>query len=89
MDSTTTLAEMAEATGIELTGPFLTDRDLEEIFPEIPRRTWGQWRWLGRGPEYFKEGHHIRYPRPSVVRWAFSRLRRSTSDPGPEERPAA
>jgi len=35
----------------------------------IPPRTLSQWRYLGRGPRYYKFGGHVRYRDDDVVEW--------------------
>jgi hypothetical protein len=39
-------------------------------------------RMGGDGPPFHKFGHAVRYHIPSVIEWANSQMRRSTSDPG-------
>jgi hypothetical protein len=36
----------------------------------LPERTLSQWRYLGKGPRYFKFGKHIRYRRADCEAWA-------------------
>lgn len=36
----------------------------------IPPRTLAQWRYLGRGPRYYKLGSHVRYRLADLDRWA-------------------
>lgn len=44
-----------------------------------------QWRYMGRGPRFLKEGHFIRYRRVDVEEWLESRIHTRTDmpvDPG-------
>lgn len=50
---------------------------------EVSRRTIEVWRLKGEGPAYTKIGRLVRYRRIDVAAWLDSRVRRSTSDPGP------
>ena len=46
-----------------------------------------KWRVKGDGPPFCKLGHKlVRYPRSGVEAWKALRLRKSTSDSGPEQR---
>ena len=49
----------------------------------VARKTLDNWRWAGGGPLYLKVGRNIWYRRSDLDRWLLSRLRSSTSDPGP------
>ena len=45
------------------------------------------WRWKGEGPPFVRvTARAIRYRREDLERFVEERLRRSTSDPGPEGR---
>jgi excisionase family DNA binding protein len=52
---------------------FLTDRELADLL-EIPQRTPGQWRYLGKGPRYVRVGRHVRYRRTDVEAWIEARM---------------
>ena len=47
---------------------YLTDEELA-IELGIPKRTPGQWRYLGRGPTFVRVGRHVRYRRDDVDAW--------------------
>ena len=51
---------------------------------EVSPRTIEVWRLKGEGPTYTKIGRLVRYRREDVQEWLDSRVRRSTSDPGPQ-----
>lgn len=36
---------------------------------KIEKRTFDQWRYLGRGPRFLKIGGHVRYRRADVDAW--------------------
>jgi hypothetical protein len=59
------------ATPVHTGKRFATDTELEEIFG-IPRKTWQNWRVLGRGPEYRKFGDAVRYEIRAVEEWIES-----------------
>jgi predicted DNA-binding transcriptional regulator AlpA len=52
----------------DLPEPLLTDRDLEAE-TGVPRRTWGQYRYLGTGPRFIKLNGHVRYRRADFEAW--------------------
>ena len=58
------------------------------ILKEAPR-TLANWRYRGVGPNYIKLPHGIRYRRSDIWAYIESRVRTSTSDPGPESRHSA
>ena len=56
----------------------------------ISPRTLERWRIVGGGPPFRKLGPQIvRYDVADLDAWYAGSLRKSTSDPGPEARPAA
>jgi len=55
----------------------------------ISRRNWERKRIRGDGPPFVKIGRLVRYPVAELDAWLAAHLRHSTSDPGPEGRPAA
>jgi hypothetical protein len=38
----------------------------------VPEATLAQWRYLGRGPAYFRVGRHIRYSRAGLATYLES-----------------
>ena len=50
----------------------------------VARRSLEKWRVYGTGPVFTKMGRLVMYAESDLDRWATSRRRRSTSDPGPE-----
>lgn len=51
---------------------WLDQSDLEAL-TGVPARTWGQWRYLGNGPRYYRIGRHVRYRRCDVETWLEAR----------------
>jgi predicted DNA-binding transcriptional regulator AlpA len=47
-------------------------------------RTLQSWRVRGIGPPFLKLGAAVRYPEEGIEAWKETRLRSSTSDPGPD-----
>jgi hypothetical protein len=41
-------------------------------FLDVPEATLAQWRYLGRGPTYFRVGRHIRYSRLGLTAYLDS-----------------
>lgn len=35
----------------------------------IPERTLAQWRYLDKGPKYYRFGRHVRYRRSDIEAW--------------------
>lgn len=52
----------------ELTQEMLDGKRLANEL-QIPERTLGQWRYLGKGPAYVRVGNHVRYRRADVDAW--------------------
>ena len=48
-------------------------------------RTLERYRVTGEGPRFLKLGRRVLYRRSALDGWVDSRVRRSTSDPGPDE----
>ena len=46
-----------------------------------------RWRWIGRGPCFYKIGAAVRYDPADLDEFNTSGRRRSTSDPGPARSP--
>ena len=55
----------------------------------ISKRTLETWRRVGGGPPFSRLGRLCRYAIDDLDEWAAAGRRTSTSDPGPEPRPAA
>ena len=56
----------------------------------VARKTLERWRSLGIGPQFIRIGMRgIRYARDDLDLYIAAQRRASTSDPGPESRPAA
>jgi predicted DNA-binding transcriptional regulator AlpA len=68
----------------------LTALEVAQLLGLKPK-TLARWRWKGKGPVFRKIGRKIRYARNDIEEYIASSARRSTSDPGPDERarPAA
>jgi excisionase family DNA binding protein len=49
----------------------LTPEQLAELL-NIPVRTLGQWRYVGRGPRYIRAGRHVRYDPAEIDEWLRS-----------------
>jgi hypothetical protein len=47
---------------------WISPKDLARDW-HLPERTLSQWRYLGKGPRYFKLGRHVRYRRADVENW--------------------
>lgn len=45
-----------------------------EYLTKIPAKTLSNWRYLGRGPAFVKDGGCIRYPVSSYEAWQAERL---------------
>lgn len=60
--------------------------DTEQLAEELGLRpqTLREWRQVGDGPAFVKVGARVRYRRVDVDAWITARIRRSTSDPGPQ-----
>jgi hypothetical protein len=64
----------------------LIDEDVAANFVGVTPRTLQKRRQAGTGPPFIKISERcIRYTRRRLKQWADGYLRRSTSDPGPEE----
>ncbi len=63
----------------------LTTREAARVLKTRPSCL-ENWRWRGEGPPFVKIGRMVRYRPEDLSSWAEERLRRSTSDPGPESR---
>lgn len=50
----------------------LTTADVVRI-TRIPAKTLANWRYLGRGPAYIKDGHCVRYPSRALQAWLDQR----------------
>lgn len=59
--------------GIQLTVQDLTKRW------EVTPKTLQNWRWNGKGPEYFKVGRTIKYRLEDIESFETAKLRSSTS----------
>jgi hypothetical protein len=57
---------------------FITANDLAARW-NMPPSTLSQWRWNGRGPEYFKIGRHILYKIEHIECFEEKRRRQNTS----------
>ena len=68
----------------------LTDVEAADFLGLKPK-TLARWRWKGQGPVFRKVGRKVRYARNDLEEYIASSARRSTTDPGPDERarPAA
>ena len=66
--------------GIAMTN-LLTPEQLAELL-NIPVRTLGQWRYVGRGPRYIPVGRHIRYDPAEVTRWCAEQTRGGVPNAG-------
>ena len=63
----------------------LIDEHAAAAFLSLTIRTLQGWRYRGDGPRYVRvSARCIRYRRADLRDWANTRLRTSTSDPGPE-----
>jgi Helix-turn-helix domain len=61
---------------------FLTPREVSERYGEqVTTRTLSNWRWAGKGPEFFKIGGKILYKLSDLERWENSRKASITSKP--------
>ena len=60
-----------------------------ESGPGPVSRTLEHWRYLGEGPCFRKLGGAVRYVPSDLETWLDRQSRQSTSDAGPEHRPAA
>ena len=49
-------------------------------------RTLERYRVTGEGPRFLKLGRRVVYPRLELDNWLATKVRRSTSDPGPSPR---
>lgn len=49
----------------------LTPKDVADIL-HVDTKTLANWRYLRRGPAYFKDGRVIRYPRAGLTAWLTS-----------------
>ena len=75
---------MKDSTETTLPAPLLTENQAAELLQLTPRALQA-WRYQGRGPRYVKiSARAIRYQLDDLQKWIAKRLRRSTSDPGPE-----
>ena len=52
---------------------------------QMSYRTLERYRVTGEGPRYFKVGRRVLYRRSVLDEWLETRVRRSTSDPGPDD----
>lgn len=58
---------------------FLTPREVSERYCEqVSVRTLSNWRWSGKGPEFFKIGGSVLYKLSDLERWEESRKCSST-----------
>ena len=53
-------------------------------YVHLNRRTLERYRVTGEGPKYLKLGRLVFYRKSDLDAWLDARVRRSTSDPGPE-----
>ena len=53
----------------EIDDEWLRATDLKAEYG-IPERTWSQWRYLGKGPRFYRLGGHVLYRRSDVAAWA-------------------
>ena len=60
-----------------------TDEAAEYV--RLSARTLERYRVTGEGPKYLKLGRRVLYQRSELDTWLENKIRRSTSDPGPEE----
>lgn len=51
-----------------MTDKLLTTQEVSDL-TDIPPRTLQQWRYLGRGPDFVKCGHHVRYEAIAIAIW--------------------
>jgi predicted DNA-binding transcriptional regulator AlpA len=51
---------------------YLTAAEVEQLFG-ISQKTLANWRSQGRGPQYLKIGHGVRYAAEDLEKWAESR----------------
>lgn len=66
---------------------FLTPEELAARW-NMPPATLSQWRWNGRGPQYFKIGRHVLYKIEDVHLFEEGRRRSNTSiDPTRDKKP--
>jgi hypothetical protein len=42
---------------------------VSEFLDDISESTLAQWRYLGKGPRFYKCGKHVRYRRADVIAW--------------------
>ena len=63
----------------------LTEKEAADLLGLKPK-TLARWRWQGKGPIFRKIGRKPRYARHDLEDYIATSARRSTSDPGPEER---
>lgn len=65
----------------------LTPKQLAALL-RVSHRTVEGWRLKGNGPKFVRVSERcLRLRRSDVDLWLESRVRRSTSDPGPEDEP--
>jgi hypothetical protein len=60
---------MTTAPNTHTVGGQLVDEVEAAAILSVPRRTLQQWRYLGRGPVYFKLGQTVRYSRTDLTRF--------------------
>lgn len=57
---------------------FLTPEELAARW-NMPPATLSQWRWNGRGPQYFKIGRHVLYKVEDIEQFEEGKRRSNTS----------
>lgn len=66
-------------------GMLLTEKQAAELLNLTPRALQA-WRVQGRGPVFYKiSGRAVRYNLSDIETWLAKKIRRSTSDPGPQD----
>ena len=63
----------------------LLDTDEAAAYLHLSPRTLERYRVTGEGPRFLKLGRRVLYRRGDLDTWIESRVRRSTSDPGPPD----
>lgn len=52
-----------------LTDEILMPEQVADDYLGIPIRTLDYWRYVGKGPRFFKAGKYVRYRRSAVEEW--------------------
>lgn len=60
--------------------PFLTPEQLAERW-SLPLTTLSQWRWCGKGPDFFKMGKRVRYNLEVIEQFERDIIRHNTCRP--------